>query len=77
MDACLEMGTRATNVPTIAGVDIKTPGPFKVEDVTSLPAEMFKFLLDEGLADKLEINKASRRGAYSKTSSLRKLGASA
>jgi hypothetical protein len=50
----------------IIGVDIRTHGPFKVENVASLSVEMLKFLLDEGLADKLEINKASRRGAYSK-----------
>jgi DNA replication factor GINS len=44
------------DVPAIIGTDIKTYGPFKVEDVASLPAENAKVLIKQGLAEKIEVN---------------------
>ncbi len=38
------------NIPGIIGADMKTYGPFKVEDVASLPAENAKMLVKQGLA---------------------------
>jgi len=35
---------------------MKTYGPFKVEDVASLPAENAKILIRQGLAEKVEVN---------------------
>ena len=43
-------------VPAIIGADIKTYGPFKVEDVASIPAENSRILMKQSLAEKLEIN---------------------
>lgn len=42
-------------VPTIVGVDMQIYGPFKVEDVASLPTENAKILIKQGLAEKVEI----------------------
>jgi len=41
-------------VPAIIGSDMKTYGPFKVEDVATLPAENAKILVKQNLAVKLE-----------------------
>jgi DNA replication initiation complex subunit (GINS family) len=35
---------------------MKTYGPFKVEDVASLPIENAKVLIKQGLAEKVEAN---------------------
>lgn len=43
------------SVPAIIGADMKTYGPFRVEDVASLPVENAKALIKQGLAEKLEI----------------------
>jgi DNA replication factor GINS len=43
------------DVPEIMGADMKTYGPFKVEDVASLPAENAKLLAKQGLAEKIEV----------------------
>jgi len=43
-------------VPAIIGADMKTYGPFKVEDVASLPVENAKVLIKQGLAEKVEAN---------------------
>jgi len=44
------------DVPAIIGTDIKAYGPFKVEDVASLPVENAKILVKQGLAEKVEIS---------------------
>jgi DNA replication factor GINS len=44
------------DVPAIVGVDLKTYGPFKVEDVGSLPAENAKTLIKQGLTQKINID---------------------
>jgi DNA replication factor GINS len=44
------------NVPAIIGADMKTYGPFEVEDVASLPIENAKALIKQGLAEKVEAN---------------------
>jgi len=44
------------DVPAIVGADMKTYGPFKVEDVASLPVENAKILIKQGLAEKIEIS---------------------
>lgn len=43
------------NTPAIVGADMKTYGPFKVEDVAPLPVENAKILLKQGLAEKVEV----------------------
>jgi DNA replication factor GINS len=43
------------DVPAIIGADTKTYGPFKVEDVASLPVENAKILVKHGLAEKVEV----------------------
>jgi DNA replication initiation complex subunit (GINS family) len=43
------------NTPTMIGLDMKTYGPFKVEDVASLPAENAKILVKQGLAVLVEV----------------------
>jgi len=45
------------DVPAIIGIDMKTYGPFKVEDVASLPIENAKILIKQGLAEKVEVNR--------------------
>lgn len=42
------------DVPAIIGADMKTYGPFKVEDLASLPVENTKILIKQGLAEKVE-----------------------
>jgi len=43
-------------VPEIIGSDMKTYGPFKVEDVADLPVENTRILIKQGLAEKVEVN---------------------
>lgn len=43
------------DVPAIIGADMKTYGPFKVEDVASLPIENAKILVKQGLAERVEV----------------------
>lgn len=42
------------DVPAIIGADMKPYGPFKSEDVASLPIENAKILVKQGLADEIE-----------------------
>jgi DNA replication factor GINS len=42
------------DVPAIIGADMKTYGPFKAEDVASLPVENTKILKKQGLAENVE-----------------------
>jgi len=42
-------------VPAIIGADMKTYGPFKVEDVASLPVENAKILVKQSLAERVEV----------------------
>lgn len=44
------------DVTAIIGADMKVYGPFKVEDVASLPVENAKILIKQGLAEKVEVN---------------------
>ena len=44
------------DIPAIIGADMKTYGPFKTEDVASMPAENVKILVKQNLAEKIEIN---------------------
>jgi len=44
------------DIPAIIGTDMKTYGPFKVEDVAALPHENAKILVKQGLAEKVEIS---------------------
>jgi DNA replication factor GINS len=44
------------DVPAIIGADMKTYGPFKVEDVASMPTENAKIMVKQRLAEKVEIN---------------------
>jgi DNA replication factor GINS len=43
------------DVPEIMGANMKAYGPFKVEDVASLPVENAKILVKQGLAEKVEV----------------------
>jgi DNA replication factor GINS len=43
------------DVPAIIGSDMKPYGPFKPEDIASLPTENAKILSRQGLAEKVEI----------------------
>lgn len=43
------------DVPAIVGVDLKTYGPFKKEDVASLPIENARVLVRQGLAVEVEM----------------------
>jgi DNA replication factor GINS len=43
------------DIPAIIGADMKTYGPFKTEDVAALPTENAKILIQQGLAEKVEI----------------------
>jgi len=45
-----------TDVPSIVGADLEAYGPFKVEDIASVPAENAKSLIKRGLAEKVEID---------------------
>jgi len=42
-------------VPSIIGSDMKTYGPFQVEDVASVPAENARILIKQHLAESIEI----------------------
>ena len=42
------------DAPAIIGADMNTYGPFKSEDVASLPVENAKILIKQGLAEKIE-----------------------
>ena len=42
------------DVPAIVGADMKPYGPFKTEDVASLPIENAKILVKQGLAERVE-----------------------
>ena len=44
-------------VPAIMGIDMKTYGPFKPEDVVSLPVENAENLIRRGIAKEVEIPK--------------------
>jgi len=44
------------DVPSIVGVDLKTYGPFKSEDVASIPIENAKVLIRQGLAVEVEMD---------------------
>ncbi len=41
------------DIPAIMGADMKPYGPFKVEDIASLPRENAKILVKQGLAEKI------------------------
>ena len=43
-------------VPEIVGADLKTYGPFRVEDVASLPASNAQILIKQDLAKKVEVS---------------------
>jgi DNA replication factor GINS len=43
------------DVPAIIGADMKTYGPFKVEDLASLPTENAKILIKQGLAESVTV----------------------
>ena len=45
----------ACDVPAIIGVDLRTYGPFKPEDIASLPAENARALIQQGAAVKIEV----------------------
>jgi DNA replication initiation complex subunit (GINS family) len=44
------------SIPAIIGLDMKTYGPFMVEDVASLPVENAKILVKQGLAVLVEVS---------------------
>jgi hypothetical protein len=44
------------NIPAIMGTDMKSYGPFQVEDVASLPVENAKVLVKQGLAALVEVS---------------------
>jgi len=46
----------AKAIPAIIGADMKPYGPFKVEDVASLPVENAKVLIKQGLAVLVEVS---------------------
>ena len=46
----------AKSIPAIIGADMKTYGPFMVEDVASLPIENAKILVKQGLAVLVEVS---------------------
>jgi DNA replication initiation complex subunit (GINS family) len=43
------------SVPAVIGADMKTYGPFMVEDVASVPVENAKILVRQGLAELVEV----------------------
>jgi DNA replication factor GINS len=43
------------DVPAIIGTDMKTYGPFRIEDVASLPIKNAKVLVKQALAEKVEL----------------------
>ncbi len=44
------------DVPEIIGVDMQTYGPYKAEDIASLPVENARILVKQGLAEKIEVS---------------------
>ena len=44
------------DVPGIIGADMKPYGPFKTEDIASLPFENAKILVKQGLAEEIEVS---------------------
>ncbi len=44
------------DVPAIIGSDMKSYGPFRVEDVASLPLDNARVLAKQGLAERVEMN---------------------
>jgi DNA replication factor GINS len=44
------------DVPAIIGKDMKAYGPFKAEDVASLPIENARILIKQGLAEKVNVD---------------------
>lgn len=44
------------NMPAVIGADMKTYGPFMVEDVASLPIDNAKILVKQGLAELVEVS---------------------
>jgi DNA replication initiation complex subunit (GINS family) len=46
----------AKSTPAIIGLDMKTYGPFMVEDVASLPVENAKIFIKQGLAVPVEVS---------------------
>jgi DNA replication factor GINS len=44
------------DVPAIVGADMDTYGPFKAEDIASLPVENAKILSKQGLAEMVEVS---------------------
>jgi hypothetical protein len=44
------------NIPGVIGADMKTYGPFMVEDVASVPLENAKILVKQGLAKVVEVS---------------------
>jgi DNA replication factor GINS len=43
------------DTPPVIGVDMKAYGPFRIEDVASLPIENAKIMIKQGLAVKVEV----------------------
>lgn len=43
------------DTPSIIGADMKAYGPFKIDDVASMPIENAKIMIKQGLAEKVEI----------------------
>jgi DNA replication initiation complex subunit (GINS family) len=43
-------------IPAVIGADMKTYGPFMVEDVASVPVENAKILVKQGLAETVEVS---------------------
>jgi DNA replication initiation complex subunit (GINS family) len=41
-------------VPSVIGSDMKTYGPFEIEDLASLPIENARIMINQGSADKVE-----------------------
>jgi DNA replication initiation complex subunit (GINS family) len=44
------------DVPAVIGADMKTYGPFMVEDVASVPVENAEILVKQGLAEKVDLS---------------------
>ncbi|MEM3695301.1 MAG: hypothetical protein QXJ11_05015 [Candidatus Bathyarchaeia archaeon] len=49
------------DVPAIIGADMKAYGPFKAEDVASLPVENANILVKQGLAEKVELGFVAKK----------------
>ena len=47
------------DIPAIIGSDMKTYGPFRIEDVASLPVENAKILVKQGVAEQVEPSQIS------------------